>query len=72
MTVRERRYLYYHGNQEDAQFCATCQHFYPHYVRTDSNQYHLISAGHCVHPRQKLREAYDTCKFYETKAKETL
>lgn len=47
--------------------CATCKHFYQHYVR-HGRGYLKTGSGHCVHPRIKLRQN-DTpaCKNYREK-----
>ena len=49
------------------QTCATCKHFYQHYVR-HGRGYLKAGSGHCVHPRIKLRQN-DTpaCKNYREK-----
>lgn len=47
--------------------CATCVHYYPHYVRDALGRYIPVSMGHCIYPRTKARRAESVCEHYETK-----
>ena len=68
MTKRERLYGYLRGDDGDMAICANCKHFYQHYIQIMPRQYYAISCGHCVHPRNKFREGYDTCEHYEKRS----
>ena len=49
------------------QSCATCKHFYQHYVR-HGRGYVKTGSGHCVYPRIKLRhDDTPACKHYGEK-----
>ena len=47
--------------------CATCVHYYPHYVRDALGRYIPISMGHCIYPRTKARRAQGVCEHYAAK-----
>ena len=42
--------------------CDNCEYFYPHYSRNDRSSgvtFNKINAGHCHHPRMKIRTPLD-------------
>jgi hypothetical protein len=47
--------------------CATCAHYYPHYVRDALGRYIPVSMGHCIYPRTKARRAQSVCEHYAAK-----
>ena len=77
MTPKERR-NYYHQNHnrlpKDVPLCINCKHFRQHYIRGGPPVYTVwwvvLDCGHCMYPRGKYREAYDTCEHFQQKGKE--
>lgn len=65
MNTAERREIYYWAMTPDAPLCANCKYFYPHYLPDGAYEFRPANCGHCVHPRMKLRRAYDTCGYFE-------
>lgn len=52
--------------KKDEKLCRDCKHFRQHYVLC-RGEYSACYAGHCVYPRVKAREPYDSCRYFETK-----
>lgn len=52
---------------ETEERCANCIHFHQHYVRNKMFFDKLTTAniGHCVYPRTKFREPWDSCKHFK-------
>lgn len=63
MTKSERCKQYFYNLTQDTPFCINCQHFYRHYQKNGRP----LECGHCVYPRLKTRETYDTCPNFENK-----
>ena len=63
MTTSERRSVYIHNLTTETPMCANCAHYYPHYTE----KRFPLHSGHCVYPRAKLRNAYDTCEHFQNK-----
>ena len=38
---------------EEQKTCATCHHFYQHYVKVGKNKYTALALGHCGNPRAR-------------------
>lgn len=45
----------------EADVCMNCEHFMQHYLSDGC----MVTYGHCVYPRCKVRKIYDTCKYFE-------
>lgn len=56
--------------REDERKCATCVHFYPHYVKDELGRFTPISVGHCTYPRTKIKRAEGECKNYKMKGEQ--
>ncbi len=63
MTSKERFDLYI-KNVPDVPLCEYCKHFTPHYIAWFGD-FKKLDRGHCVFPRIKNRDAYDTCQYFE-------
>ena len=63
MTKEERVEAYVFRLVNGVRMCENCRHYYPHYDEAGR----ALGCGHCVHPRCKLRRAYDVCDKFEQK-----
>ena len=65
MTDTERWRCWEFVRGMDASMCATCRHYYLHYIRFSDGRFEPIHDGHCVHQRRiKNRKPYDICEHY--------
>ena len=67
MAKRARKHVNTIYISDAERCCATCAHYYPHYVKDTLGRFIPISIGHCIYPRTKARRAESVCEHYETK-----
>ena len=69
ITDKDKRFSAWCNGDKEVAICANCTHFHQHYVRDGTGyglyQYIPTPYGHCVFPRMKNRNAYDTCKHFK-------
>ena len=64
--IIERMRLFYLKKYEGVSMCVNCQHFHQHYIR-DGKGHVAVECGHCVEPRIKNREPWDSCQHFTPK-----
>ena len=53
---------------KNEKICATCKHFYRHYIKEQlgiGNKFVELDEGHCAQPRLKTVKAWRTCEHWE-------
>lgn len=53
-----------YGIDEREEVCANCKHFIQHYVIVSDMGTMPCNAGHCIHPRIKVRRPGQTCEKF--------
>ena len=51
--------------KREAKCCGSCVHFRRHYIKRGIDYYYPLDYGHCTYPRNKAREAGDSCPHWK-------
>lgn len=60
MTKRECVDLYFWDLRPDSPLCVNCKHFHRHFLYGGRP----LMSGHCVYPRIKTRDVFETCNNF--------